>query len=147
MSQFESVSWEICTGSDLAHGIKELSAFRVEKTSWIVESNRPTPPLNHVPAWHLHVCQIPPELVDGTTFWAVPWPQSCRAAQSSGCPARHAVSSTEVSTRRILCIWKVRSLLQEPLPYPNRADLKVVVVFWKVLCIKMRVLGFSEDFF
>lgn len=62
-----------------------------------LESNHPSPPINDVPAWPLQLCQIPPELVDGVMFSSVPWPQNCRAAQSSGCPGMHVESSTRVS--------------------------------------------------
>lgn len=92
-----SVSWEICIGSALADGTMESLAFRLGKISWIVESNHPSLSINDVPAWPLHLCQIPPEVVDGEMLSSVPWPQSCRAAQSSGCPAMHVVSSTRVS--------------------------------------------------
>lgn len=150
-----SVLWAVCIGSGLADGIMELSALRLEKISWITECSRPSPPINDVPAWPLHISQIPPELVDGTTFWSVPWPQSCRAGQVLVAQPCILWASTRVSTknfihleRRILYIWKVRpwqdpNTLSGSLPFSipigpgYRTDLKVVVIFWKVPCIKM----------
>lgn len=127
------------------HRIMKLWAFRLEKISWIVESNHANPPLCDVPAWHLHICQIPPEFVGGITFWSVPLPQSCRAAPS-------AVSSTRVPKRSSLYIRKATSLLQDPariFPIPTepgcRTDFKVI--FGKLSASRCEPLAFFEDFF